>query len=187
MEKTSPNAYEYEPLPPGHLRLLKLTRLAPKGDADTSPIWSILTVPVLATNGPRIPYEALSYIWGSLSTTYPLTLDNGQVLQVHHNLHEALPYLAKRPFNLPLWIDAVCINQQDQAEKFAQIRIMSDVYQQATRVLVWLGSGGDQNLVRLVVEKVLPTMVKNAQILKSLPASRSMSPGKFGWPDVDAP
>lgn len=38
-----------------------------------------------------------------------------------------------------LWIDALCINQDDDAEKMLQIHRMRNVYRNATRTLIWLG------------------------------------------------
>ena len=38
-----------------------------------------------------------------------------------------------------LWIDAICINQADFDEKVAQIKIMRQIYQSASSVVVWLG------------------------------------------------
>ena len=38
-----------------------------------------------------------------------------------------------------LWIDAICINQNDVPERNAQLAIISQVYTQAVTVLVWLG------------------------------------------------
>jgi hypothetical protein len=40
---------------------------------------------------------------------------------------------------MPIWIDAVCINQGDQEEKMVQIRLMNQVYRRARKVWVWLG------------------------------------------------
>jgi hypothetical protein len=39
-----------------------------------------------------------------------------------------------------LWIDALCINQDDDAERVHQVGIMGSIYRQARQVLVWLGT-----------------------------------------------
>jgi hypothetical protein len=41
--------------------------------------------------------------------------------------------------NRTLWVDAICINQQDIRERGCQVEMMGDVYSKAARVLVWLG------------------------------------------------
>jgi Heterokaryon incompatibility protein (HET) len=40
---------------------------------------------------------------------------------------------------LPLWIDAICVNQQDSNERDAQVRRMKSIYEQAEQVIIWLG------------------------------------------------
>jgi len=37
------------------------------------------------------------------------------------------------------WIDAICINQQDDDEKSAQVRLMCQIYRLAEEVITWLG------------------------------------------------
>jgi hypothetical protein len=40
-----------------------------------------------------------------------------------------------------LWIDAICINQQDITEHEQQVGIMGDIYRNAKQTPVWLGDG----------------------------------------------
>jgi Heterokaryon incompatibility protein (HET) len=40
-----------------------------------------------------------------------------------------------------VWIDAICINQEDIEERASQVRLMRGIYQNARRVVVWLGVG----------------------------------------------
>ncbi|KAF2680025.1 hypothetical protein K458DRAFT_238046, partial [Lentithecium fluviatile CBS 122367] len=84
-------------------------------------------------------YDALSYARGYLSgQPFPFVC-NSSVLHIHKNLHDALPYLARRKLKLPIWIDAVGINQADEADKMLQIPNMGSIYRGAKRVWVWLG------------------------------------------------
>lgn len=46
-----------------------------------------------------------------------------------------------------LWIDALCINQMDLAEKQQQIPRMKEIYGRADRVLVWLGENSSEDAV----------------------------------------
>jgi hypothetical protein len=38
-----------------------------------------------------------------------------------------------------LWVDAVCINQSDSAERTQQVLLMREIYTKANRVYAWLG------------------------------------------------
>lgn len=44
-----------------------------------------------------------------------------------------------------LWIDAICINQEDTEEKNVQIKLMRRIYQEAETLLVWLGDDDGDN------------------------------------------
>jgi hypothetical protein len=53
-----------------------------------------------------------------------------------------------------LWVDAVCIDQQNDDEKAHQVASMASIYARANRVIVWLGDdtyGGDVALEALRV------------------------------------
>ncbi|KAF2803814.1 HET-domain-containing protein, partial [Mytilinidion resinicola] len=39
-----------------------------------------------------------------------------------------------------LWIDAICINQEDTNGRNCQVQQMGDIYWEATQVLSWLGT-----------------------------------------------
>ena len=42
-----------------------------------------------------------------------------------------------------LWVDAVCINQNDSTEKSRQVAMMSIIYKSARRVICWLGQADE--------------------------------------------
>lgn len=93
-------------------------------------------------------YEALSYTWAIDSDiSGPVTgapsrtvICNGATLDVFKNLHNALVQLQELGWTSePIWIDAICINQRDDAEKGVQVNMMGDIFRAASRVVVWLG------------------------------------------------
>lgn len=87
----------------------------------------------------KAKYEALSYAWGDETNKRTIYIED-RPFQVTSNLFGALKecrYSGRRP--RVLWVDAVCINQRDIAEKNVQVQNMATVYQRASRVLVWLG------------------------------------------------
>lgn len=90
-----------------------------------------------------IPYAALSYVWGSTRKTLNITIDNIKI-EVTQNLHVALQYLRHEKEDRILWVDAICINQNNTHEKMHQIRQMGDIYKKAEEVIVWLGDGTDK-------------------------------------------
>ncbi|KAH7205212.1 heterokaryon incompatibility protein-domain-containing protein [Fusarium oxysporum] len=85
-----------------------------------------------------IPYEALSYCWGSNLLTSTITV-NEKVLFITENLAEALQHLRGMDEDRILWIDAICIDQSNIPERGHQVVCMSQIYNRADRVLIWLG------------------------------------------------
>jgi hypothetical protein len=90
--------------------------------------------------GERPRYEALSYMWGSDENQSSIIV-NGCSISVRQNLWEALRYLRPAANKLRIWIDALCINQEDIPERNRQLRIMHHIYFRASLVVVWLGAG----------------------------------------------
>ncbi|KUJ17731.1 HET-domain-containing protein [Mollisia scopiformis] len=88
--------------------------------------------------GDKPNYEALSYAWGSDLTTRAIKI-NGKTLLVRESLWKVLAKLRHRDEPRCLWVDAICINQSDIAEKNSQVRLMPHIYRKATTVIVWLG------------------------------------------------
>jgi len=83
-------------------------------------------------------YEALSYFWGSPNETASVLLDSAPV-NVRENLWLALWHLRFVNRYRILWIDALCINQQNVRERNHQVGLMDRIYSKAAEVLVWLG------------------------------------------------
>ncbi|KAJ8120192.1 hypothetical protein ONZ43_g3039 [Nemania bipapillata] len=144
-----PRRFIYQALEPGQIRLLFSVV---QGERI---VWTLKTVQLRGKGGSQTPitFDALSYTWGDQNHTFPF-ICNDQELRIHRNLRDALPYLARRRSSLPIWIDAVCINQSDKAEKFAQVRMMHSIYRQATQTWVWLGCGAkySKEAIRLLPE-----------------------------------
>ena len=88
-------------------------------------------------------YEALSYVWGD-SNDMRLIYLCGEPHHVTANLESALRNLRYNEGCRILWVDAVCINQQDIPELNLQVSQMDRIYKQAKQVLVWLGEGSPE-------------------------------------------
>ncbi|KAJ9647155.1 hypothetical protein H2199_002141 [Coniosporium tulheliwenetii] len=89
-------------------------------------------------------YGALSYVWGDPSVTTPIIV-NGVEVQVTTNLDSALRHICQERFPLILWVDAICINQEDLAERSQQVQLMGKIYSQAEGVMVWLGEAAEKS------------------------------------------
>jgi len=85
-----------------------------------------------------IPYEALSYTWGGTEKPNSVIL-NERSFDVTANLHSALQHLRYENEERILWIDAICINQENLEERGHQVSHMGRIYKLAERVIVWLG------------------------------------------------
>ena len=92
---------------------------------------------VALENKPR--YTALSYVWGDPSDRLPFVLDNHRLL-INRNLATALQALQLDDEPFMLWIDALCINQNNLKEKSEQVLRMKEIYASASLVIVWLGA-----------------------------------------------
>lgn len=94
----------------------------------------------------KVSYEALSYTWGNNRTTEYIRM-NGKDFWVTENLHAALRALRHDTEDRCLWIDAIAINQKDIPEKNQEVLRMLRIYENAKRVVVWLGdASGDSGL-----------------------------------------
>lgn len=81
-------------------------------------------------------FAALSYRWeGSLRNTIDI---NGAELAVTENLFSALKALRSHSGELPtpIWVDSICINQMDIAERDQQVPLMGQIYSEASPVRV---------------------------------------------------
>ncbi|KAH7471361.1 hypothetical protein FOMA001_g13292 [Fusarium oxysporum f. sp. matthiolae] len=90
------------------------------------------------TLGMSLKFEALSYEWKEAEGRTSITC-NGISLPVTRNLASALGALRFPSNARVLWVDAVCINQDNQEEKSKQIPLMREIYASAKAVLTWLG------------------------------------------------
>ena len=127
--------YHDPPLPAGSIRLL---RLLPCRDED-SRIECTLSPYQLLDSETTHPFEAISYVWGSQDNLQRI-LVNGFECEVGKNLHAVLFRLRDRFIERFIWVDAICINQEDATEKGYQVQSMAKIYAKASRVLVWLGA-----------------------------------------------
>lgn len=131
---------------------------------------------------PWLHYGALSYAWGTTYNdgshfTHAISCE-GSRIRVTATLHGFLrkarqairldwpypppleplsSYYYGPPCLYPLWIDAICINQNDPVERSSQVRIMPKIFSNAVTLLVWLGDVSDdetQSLAEAVRHRI---------------------------------
>jgi Heterokaryon incompatibility protein (HET) len=132
--------YEYTTLE-AETSATRLLVLMP-GEPD-SPI-HVRILPI-SLNDETPSYEALSYAWGDHISVDFIFLDEQKRCVIRKNLHAGLVRLRYMDRPRYLWIDAISINQADDLEKGSQVQLMPRIYQQASRVIIWLGESADDS------------------------------------------
>lgn len=93
-------------------------------------------------------YTAISYTWSGPVGGSTIII-NGIPLFITENLKLALRRIRGPSRSKNLWVDAICINQNDVEEKSLQVSLMGDIYASATRTTVWLGEKSAQSDVAM--------------------------------------
>ncbi|KAF8857274.1 hypothetical protein BDZ45DRAFT_803552 [Acephala macrosclerotiorum] len=161
MASSIPQGFVYPPLP--NANAIRVLTLHP-GDFDRELACTLNTFSFIEK--PR--FVALSYTWvdpdpvaASLPVGCPtpmaavatwvhpgstvvgasgfVKLNGDSYFPVQHNLCLALRHIRSSTHALPLWVDALCINQQDVEERSSQVAQMALIFQAASRVVAWLG------------------------------------------------
>ncbi|KAE9371021.1 ras-domain-containing protein, partial [Stipitochalara longipes BDJ] len=83
-------------------------------------------------------YIALSYCWGGANKTREVNIEGGGKIKVTENLADAIKGLRFNMGGRMLWVDALCINQDDLGERSQQVRMMRQIYSTAKEVISWI-------------------------------------------------
>ncbi|KAI0477852.1 heterokaryon incompatibility protein-domain-containing protein [Xylariaceae sp. FL0804] len=104
-------------------------------------------------------FEAISYRWDDGTRTEDIRIrsrggaaasaaaaaatdgSSHEVLPVAHSVARVLRQLRRPRKARSLWIDQLCIDQDNAEERAQQVRQMSRLYREAARVNIWLGEG----------------------------------------------
>jgi hypothetical protein len=128
--ETSTSPFEYSELKDGYIRVFELLPGSKDNDiAVTLSDYQLKDAP---------PFECLSYCWGDTEDTTSIQV-NGHSIMITKNLRAALAQLRHETGSRTVWVDAICINQLDLAERARQVTLMADIYKSAIRTTVWLG------------------------------------------------
>lgn len=199
----NPSANTYPPHKYKHLNDLQIRLLAIEpAERPSDPIvcHTYTDSSAFVTTEPRRQYVALSYSWGQTyrdgSHLNRSIICDSQCLRVTSHLYAALlrirqawdegyityhadwPLIPERhtewgirPY---LWVDAICINQRDTEERSRQVTRMSDIYNRAMEVYVWLGDNSEgvpgmfeRSIEGWIADRNLFTSLLNSQHLES--------------------
>jgi len=184
--------FQYQPLRDGQIRLLSLF---PCSSANGFLQGSLDHVFLEECKS----YCALSYTWG--------IFDNACAIQIHaqHHDSEAAPKsIIRLTSNLGaamkrirrsdeicrLWIDQICINQDDNDEKAVQVPLMSRIYGNAAQVIAWLGEEDDDTELAFnefkratqVLQEIHRDLLAASIITKDTSASEAETLVLSNWP-----
>lgn len=134
------------------IRVLKL-HPASSRDAD-------IIIDLAINDEVEVPYEAISWCWGAAPPRRPIRIrdEHGDFcFKVPETLETALRRLRLPDRYRTLWIDTICIHQDNLQEKSRQVAMMSEVYGRAQKVSIWLGDEDSfsRRALAFVKEKLL--------------------------------
>jgi hypothetical protein len=142
-EEQAGNLYEHLDVDNYEFRILSISP-----GANNSPIRCNLRKTSLINEGTASSYSALSYCWGDHRTRLNILVNNVQTT-VTTNLYDALWQLRALKI-YEIWVDAICINQEDKTERSLQVRFMKRIYKKARGVIAWLGTeSGSQRIAQM--------------------------------------
>ncbi|KFY97989.1 hypothetical protein V500_01843 [Pseudogymnoascus sp. VKM F-4518 (FW-2643)] len=126
---------------------IRLVVILPSKDDDETVSCKLQTVSL----DEKLEYAALSYVWGDPAITKDIIV-NGLPFAATTNLGSALWHMRKHGITqnaegnkreeIPIWVDAICINQNDIQERNQQVALMGSLYGRASFVVSWLGMPG---------------------------------------------
>lgn len=91
-----------------------------------------------------VKYTAVSYAWGDSVEKKPLVLEEA-IIMVAASLYDALESVRQKHQDVLVWIDALCIDQDNEFERAKQVGLMGQIYSQAESVAVCLGPEADDS------------------------------------------
>lgn len=92
-------------------------------------------------------YEAVSYCWGEPTLSHVLLVNEDSKLDITSNADALLRHLRSSSKPRFLWIDAICLNQEDRDEKQIQVQLIGRIYAQAAKVRIWVGTATEHQHV----------------------------------------
>jgi hypothetical protein len=138
---SAPSSSLYTSLPlPNDETSIRLLTINPSLDRHAPVICSLH----LAKIDSASKYETLSYCWGDAAATESVSV-NGVDILITKNLATALLMLRLPNESRIIWMDAICIDQNNVAEKNFQVPLMRLIYVNCWKTTIWLGESDKES------------------------------------------
>ncbi|KAI1861110.1 hypothetical protein JX265_009729 [Neoarthrinium moseri] len=166
--------YDMLPVAEDEFRLL---RLFPATNLEDPISIGLFTQGILDCS---LSYDAISYHWGDPQNRHSI-IANGLNLSVTDSLLTALRYLRDTATDKILWVDGICINQQNISERNHQVMNMGKIFSNASCVRIWLGEAEDgvQDAIK-IVSNLEMCLNKDQEIVKAILTNKAASNGITG-------
>lgn len=176
------DTFEYEPMSDNSGHTIRLLSILP-GSGD-EPLRCRLFNFSLQDKG---HFEAISYAWGSLPATEKIELD-GKLFHIRQNLRECLVQLRRPHMLRKVWVDAICVNQDDLEERNSQVKLMDRIFDRATTVIAWLGYGQPDTclLLQELLSKARTLRTFTGLVVSTQSRTGGKLLGDLGYPDVNS-
>jgi hypothetical protein len=97
-------------------------------------------------------YEAVSYTWATVYGDASLSSHvscRGKKIAITKNCESMLRTLRRQGTNRTIWVDAICIDQENTEERNHQVRLMATIYSNASQVVAYLGPTSEHDSVSI--------------------------------------
>ena len=112
-------------------------------------------------------YRAISWCWGDLAKSGTVLL-NGHFVDVPANAEKLLRWLSRHSRGQTIWLDALCIDQNNIEERNSQVRIMRDIYSRATKVLISVNLEADSGVSQAAVQAITAIATQAREVTNDL-------------------
>lgn len=133
-------------------------------------------------------YEAVSYVW-SLIKGDPVCIKlDGHTISVPPAAEDVLKNLRHPAKKRVLWVDAICINQEDMEERASQVALMGEVYSKTACTVIWLGAADDSTSMAFTSLGILyKQLVEETDNCRNLRKALYGSTNSFQYSPSDLP
>ena len=166
--------FQYKPLSAG--KSIRLLRLRAQPCLPNAPI----QCDMIHTHLRRPPqYVAVSHRWDPVSASQEMILINGGLFPVSSSIYAFLLARRDKFHSEYLWIDSICINQDDKDEKSSQVAMIRHIFEEAEMTIGWLGYDPGAKKAFELIRRVNKTTTADS-------CARLWSDPSAGWKELKA-